>query len=270
MPSPVRIHVLVDAVAIDPRFATEWGLALALDLPSGLWLWDTGQSDAFIRNARVLGLELSLAKGLALSHGHFDHTGGLDALFLDEGFKGPVFAQPEFIRTRYVVRPEETREIGIPGLIPEYVGVRDTRELTKGLAMLTDIPRRSGAFQAVDGFFFDRDKTEPDTVVDDAFLVLNTAKGVVVILGCCHSGLGNSLACLHERLGIAKVHAILGGLHQFSATETVWEETARAVEASGCELLLAGHCTGDKALEFLRGRLECEVKELKAGMVVEF
>jgi 7,8-dihydropterin-6-yl-methyl-4-(beta-D-ribofuranosyl)aminobenzene 5'-phosphate synthase len=270
MPSPVRIHVLVDAAAAAPRFATEWGLSLAIELPDGLWLWDVGQSDAFLKNARLMGLDLGRARGLALSHGHYDHTGGLDALFHDTGFRGLVFAQPEFIRTRYVIRPGETREIGIPGLIPEYVTVRDTRELTKGLAMLTDIRRRAGLFQAVDGFFFDREGTEPDAIPDDAFLVLNTSKGAVVILGCGHSGLSNSLASLEERLGIGRVHAILGGLHLFSAPESAWEETARAIEASGCKQLWAGHCTGEKALEFLTGRLECEVREMKAGMRVEF
>ncbi len=116
------------------------------------------------------------------------------------------------------------------------------------------------------GFSFDPAGIEPDPVPDDAFLVLDSAHGAVVILGCCHSGLANSLASLRERLGLESVYAVLGGLHLFKAGPEALEETAQAVEEFGVRRLIAGHCTGADRLKLLRRRLPGrEVLPLAAG-----
>jgi 7,8-dihydropterin-6-yl-methyl-4-(beta-D-ribofuranosyl)aminobenzene 5'-phosphate synthase len=266
--------VLCDNETADQRCGCEWGLALAVDLGEhGLWLWDTGKTGLFLANARALGLDVSQARGLALSHGHYDHTGGLAALCSGTTFRAPIHAHPACALARFA---EETggrprRSIGPPTLLPEFIPATPLTRLAPGLTLVTDIPRQPGSFQAVEGFSFNPDGTGPDCVPDDAFLVLDSRHGAVVILGCCHSGLANSLACLRQRLGIERVHAVLGGLHLFKAGPEAVEEAARAIEDFGVRLLLAGHCTGADRVARLKARLAGrEVFPLAAGQTWSF
>ncbi|MDO9631982.1 MAG: MBL fold metallo-hydrolase [Humidesulfovibrio sp.] len=268
-----RIVVLCDNESAHPSCGCEWGLALAIDLgpaeaDGGLWLWDTGQTDLFLRNADALGLDVGQARGLALSHGHYDHTGGLAALRTSTAFQGSIHAHPASALARFAEEPggKPRRSIGPPSPLPAFIPADPVCVLAPGLTLLSDIPRAPGLFQAVQGFSLDPAGTEPDPVPDDAFLVLESASGPVVILGCCHSGLANSLACLRQRLGIDRVHAVLGGLHLFKASPEALEETAEALEAFGVRRLVAGHCTGPDRVALLKKRLpDREVLPLAAG-----
>ena len=279
--APRRVTVLCDNESADPHCGCEWGLALAVDLGSaeepreednGLWLWDTGQTDLFLKNATALGLDVGQARGLALSHGHFDHTGGLEAL-VAAGFSGSIHAHPSCACARFAEEPggKPRRSIGPPTPLPAFIPAGPVTRLAPGLTLLTGIPRAPKNFQAVQGFSLDLEGALPDPVPDDAFLVLDSRHGPVVILGCCHSGLANSLTCLRERLGIRRVHAVLGGLHLFKAGLAALEETAQAIEEFAVQRLLAGHCTGPDRLAILKKRLpQCEVRPLAAGQTWEF
>jgi len=273
-----RVVVLCDNSAL-PGLGCEWGLSLAVDLGpetadggGGLWLWDAGQTGLFAENARALGIDVAAARGLGLSHGHYDHTGGLDAL-LSAGFRGTVHAHPACALERFAEEPhgKPRRSIGPPRPLPEFIPAGPVTALAPGLTLLTDIPRAPGAFQAVKGFSFDPGGVRPDHVPDDAFLVLDGASGPAVILGCCHSGLANSLAAARERLGLARVHAVLGGLHLYNAGQAAVEETARALDEFGVELLVAGHCTGPERLPQLAALLpRTDVRPLSSGLVLRF
>lgn len=268
-----RVTVLCDNTAGRPDLGAEWGLSLALDLgpgeDGGLWLWDTGQSDLFLKNAARLGVDAAGARGLALSHGHYDHTGGVAALFA-AGFSGPVHAHPVCARERYAEEPDgrPRRPIGPPNPLPAITPVEGAARLAPGLTMLTDIPRLPGRFQAVRGFSLDREGAEPDATPDDAFLVLETTAGPVAILGCCHSGLANSLSCARERLGVTSFHAVLGGLHLFKADDAALAETAGVLTEFGVTRLVAGHCSGPDRVAALRRLVPgCDVRDLTAGQV---
>lgn len=266
-----RVVVLCDNETSGPACACEWGLSLAIDLgpqlgdAGGLWLWDAGQTELFVKNAAALGVDVSTARGLALSHGHYDHTGGLPALFA-AGFNGAVHAHPSCAAERYAKEKGKPRRIGPPAPLPPFVPAGPVTELAPGLTLVTDIPRAPGRFQAVQGFSLDPEGCEPDPVPDDAFLVLQTRQGPVAILGCCHSGLANSLACARERLGLDCFHAVLGGLHLFNAGEDAVRETAEALASFGVRHLVAGHCTGRARAETLRALLPgILVEHLAAG-----
>lgn len=265
-----RIVVLCDNETTGPACACEWGLSLAIDLGSGpdgggLWLWDTGKTDLFLKNAAALGVDIAAASGLALSHGHYDHTGGVAAL-LAAGFRGPIHAHPSCAAERYAKEKGKPLRIGPPAPLPPFIPAGPVTELAPGLTMLADIPRAPKRFQAVQGFSYDSEGNTPDHIPDDAFLVLKTAQGPVAILGCCHSGLANSLECASQRLGIRSFHAVLGGLHLFQAGAEVLQETADALSRHGVRQLVAGHCTGKDRTEALRSLLpQCAVHHLAAG-----
>ncbi|MBI5520764.1 MAG: MBL fold metallo-hydrolase [Desulfovibrio sp.] len=283
---PRRVVVLCDNETSGPACACEWGLSLAIALGpapgapgrdaaeahgdeagGSLWLWDTGKTGLFLQNAAALGVDVSSARGLALSHGHYDHTGGMGAL-LAAGLTGAIHAHPSCAQDRWAREKGRPLHIGPPAQLPPFIPAGPVTKLAPGLTMLTDIPRAPGRFQAVQGFSRDPEGREPDHVPDDAFLVLETAQGPVAVLGCCHSGLANSLACAAQRLGIRSFFAVLGGLHLFQAGAEALRETADALAHYEVRQLVAGHCTGRDRTEALRNLLpQCSVHHLAAGQI---
>lgn len=263
------VHVLVDNTSAVPGLVAEHGLALALEFDQGdFWLWDTGKSPALLENARTMGLDIGKASGLALSHGHHDHTGGLPAL-AETGFTGPVLAHPHVLRGRYRCSGGAMlREIGWRGGDADIVAVRESQELRPGLVLHTDIPRRPGSFQAVEHFFFDQHCTAPDMVEDDAFLLVLGAQGSAVILGCCHAGLGNSLAALAQRTRIYRVDTVIGGLHLHEAPPWAVEEAVEVLRVWQVKRVYAGHCTGEAVLRRMAASLPGVVHLLGSGLRV--
>ncbi len=269
----VALHVLMDNRAL-PGFASEWGFAAALEARGETWLWDAGASPAFLDNARRLGVRVEAARGLALSHGHYDHGAGLTALCAT-GFDGPVHAHPEALRERWAERrgkapdaigvPEEPRRI----LGARLAAARSTVRLAPWLDICTDVARLPGNPESVRGFFLDPGCTHPDAVPDDAFLLLRTGAGPVAVLGCCHSGLVNTLARLRQE-GIGRLHAVVGGLHLYNAPPGEVDDAAAALAAFGVERILPGHCTGDAATAALARALPGRVEPLAAGMTLRF
>ena len=262
-----RLTMLIDNKAL-PGFQAEWGLSVALELDDGqLWLWDCGATEKFLENAATLGLDIRPVQGLAISHGHWDHTGGLDALAA-AGFHAPIHMHPAGLEKRWRYRADKpSKEIGIPGSLPAIQPVSDVAKLAPGLTMVADIARIPGRFEAVDGFYSDCDCSRPDRVTDDALLLIESEGTTSVLLGCCHSGLRNSLDHLRSRLGVQKVQTLIGGLHLFDAQDELpLRETAAAIEDYGVEQVFTGHCTGEKGLEYLKKILSIPVHETLAGM----
>ncbi|WP_034633166.1 MBL fold metallo-hydrolase [Maridesulfovibrio bastinii] len=266
-----KITVLCDNETTSPDLEKEWGLSMSIQLPDkNFWLWDAGATDLFLRNAEKLNVVPEKAVGLALSHGHWDHTGGMDAL-MDKGFIGPVYAHAEFASKRYSEEDDGScKDASFSCRYPGTIIVRDQVELDEGIYMITSIKRRPGLFEATDGLFVDSEKNTVDTVPDDAFLLLDTPSGPVVILGCCHSGIANTLYHMQEVTGINKVHAILGGLHLYRSTEDQKLETAKVIEEFGTELVSPGHCSGNAGYEYLKEKLSCKVIPMGSGSKYEF
>ena len=266
------LHILVDNRCVDQRLAFEHGWSVWLDLgPDGGWLWDTGQTGRMLDNAALLGLDPATARGVALSHGHYDHTGGLRAL-CDKGFDGPIIGHAAILARRYSRRGESTyRAAGMDELWPDggpsnLRPVRDVCTIAPGLTFVTDIVRRPGAFEATANLFRDTAGRETDTVPDDACLVIDGARGPLVLLGCCHSGLANTLHHLRARLGLTRVTTVVGGLHLATAPTSALRETRDALAAFDVQRVHAGHCTGEAALSWLREHSRSAFEPSGAGL----
>lgn len=264
-----RINILMDNAEAE-GLACEWGSAMALeDDTGGLWLWDTGASPKFLDNARALGLDFNRAQGLALSHGHYDHTGGIAPL-LDAGFSGPILAHPEVNRPRFARHGGKIEPVGIPVPLQRFEPVNGARELTPSLTFVTDIPRLPGLPQSLRGLHLDPAGQIQDPVPDDACLLLRTRRGPVVVLGCCHAGLENTLNRLRERLGVGRLHGLVGGAHLYDADQERLEGALQAMQKCGVERLCLGHCTGEAAAAWLAGRLNCGMEPLRPGLILDF
>lgn len=272
-----RLHVLVDNRVHTPGLATEHGFSMLVELDDGsTWLWDVGATRVFLDNAKRMGLNLGRCSGLALSHGHWDHSGGAAALLAETGFAGPIYGHEQVQVPRYAIKDgKPERFIGLdtealPWPPANFHGVRGSAELAPGLTYVTDVPRREGNFQACRGFFYDEAGQLPDFVPDDAFLTLEHPKGLIVILGCCHSGVANALTHARERSGGKSIHAVIGGMHLYDATPEALEQALSTFESLGAQRLAPGHCTGDEGIALLGERYPDKVEPLGSGLVLEF
>ncbi len=275
----LRISLLCDDTAAAEQYMAEHGVSLLVELPNGhRWLCDTGTSDVFLLNAERLGLNLDNLTGIAISHSHDDHSGGLAFYHRLKG-SPPVYGHPDLWAKQYVVETgKPVRSCGVPTMARKYAAphfqpVREVTRLDEDFYFFTDIPREPGSYTPTQGKFFNEDGTGPCPMTDDATVVVKTPQGLVVLFGCAHAGYVNILKAIQREFPGEKLLAVMGGLHLQGAREEVLEDAAAFTEKMKGEdfTFYGGHCTGNDAIAFFRTRFgEKIVKPMGAGRILEF
>jgi 7,8-dihydropterin-6-yl-methyl-4-(beta-D-ribofuranosyl)aminobenzene 5'-phosphate synthase len=249
----LNIVTLSENTASLGNFLAEWGLSILVETEDLSLLLDTGQSISASYNADLLGVDLSRVSRIVLSHGHYDHTGGLPHLLRKMRKRVAVIAHPDIWADKYSGREgEERRYIGIPHqrheleslgadfkLSTEPVRISDWVMTTGEIPMVTE-------FEAVEPYLLVREGAgfQPDKLLDDQALIITTKAGLVVILGCAHRGIINTLYHAQRLTGVKKVHAVLGGCHLMDASQERIRLTIAALKDMGVEKLGVSHCTG--------------------------
>lgn len=271
--SGVRVTVLVENRAARPELGGEHGFAAMVESPGGTVLFDTGASDLVARNARALGLDLSGVDAVALSHGHYDHTGGLPAVLAAIRPEVRIFAHPAAFERKYAVRPgKPARSIGVPevpagGRLSLAAG---PREIMPGVTLMGQVPRVTAYEDTGGPFFLDPEGTAPDFLVDDTSLLVSTPAGPVLITGCAHAGIVNTLRRASELSGDTRFAAVLGGTHLMSASQHRLERTVSDLGDFDVAILAPVHCTGEVAAGKLRRACGERYRDCPAGTVLAF
>jgi len=277
----ISIRCIVDNTA--QRRSTLWGehgVSFAIETPEGQVLFDTGQSgEVLLHNAAQLDVHLDQFDALAISHAHYDHTGGLER-FLTFAKPGiPLYANSSLFQKRFSKKEGRARSIGLKlsqAQLSQCVDLRmraEPAEILPGVWTTGEITERS-EFEGRSLHHFIPENREwlPDPYQDDLSLVLETRDGLVVVCGCCHAGLLNTLSHIRRKF-TKNFLAIIGGTHLASASnETLVHAIAllREIFAGRVPVLYPNHCTGERAYFALAQAFGDQVGPCPAGTVLSF
>lgn len=272
------ITILVENTAPAPSIIGEYGFAALIEVNNHKILFDTGSKDALFKNAEVLGISLADIESIVLSHGHFDHTGGLLQYLHQYGSK-PVYAHPGiFVQRPVPLGGGNFRDIGC-GFTQEQLEVAGAKlHLHNGFEPIApdiyfsgEIPRSNG-FEDTGASFKMKiyGELQDDPLSDDSALVIDHPDGLVIVSGCAHAGMVNIIRHTLKKTGKQQILAFLGGTHLINASQERMEKTISALQSFNMSRLIVSHCTGFYAASQLHQALGERVIKGEAGMRFEF
>ena len=252
--SKVEVVTLSDNIA-GRGFKAEWGLSLLIEAEGRRILFDTGASDIAVKNAHTAGIKLDGVDTIVLSHAHADHTGGLLAVLNETGMVN-IIAHPDIREAKYACRHgEQSRCIGLPFSLEELESAgarfhlsRDSVEIAPGIITSGEIPMVSEFEKIDESLLVEKSGVmHGDRLADDLALIVKTHAGLVVVLGCAHRGVVNTLLHASKLTGVSCILAVIGGMHLWNACEEQVSATVAALKAMHIEHIVASHFTGSLA-----------------------
>ncbi|WP_122790303.1 MBL fold metallo-hydrolase [Intestinibacillus sp. Marseille-P6563] len=269
----MRLYTLTENTAISPDFGCEHGLSLYLDTENeGPLLFDMGHTELFLQNARTLGLDIGKVTRAFLSHGHYDHGGGL-AAFLRENDHAPVYVHHRAFEPHFSQKPNGIEEIGLDRTLqhhPRLAAAGDVQEVSPNLLLFADVTgtecQSAGCKTLLER---EGEQYVPDSFAHEQSLIVYEKGKCILFTGCAHRGVVNLVQKAAEHAG-RMPDVVVGGMHLYSPNrgqsepDELIEEIGRRLEATGARYL-TGHCTGPHAYTLLHDMLGDQVGALSAG-----
>lgn len=257
----LKLTTLSENTALKPGVVAEWGLSILVETDNDKILFDTGAGIAAVKNADKLGIDLSTVDKIVLSHGHADHTGGLREV-LKKAKEKEIIAHPAIWDRKYTQRPHEEKAayIGIPYAREELeafgAGFTYSCEAVQisDKIMTTGVVDMTTEYEQIEPNLLvaDNKTLKPDPLPDDLALVIKTEKGLVIILGCGHRGIINTIRHARILTGEERVYGVVGGTHLAPASDERLKKTIEALKKIDIKKIGVSHCTGFKASTLLK------------------
>ena len=275
----MKIYTLVDNSSKSSLYESEHGFSVYIETQAGNLVFDTGQSGIFMKNAKKLGINLEKASYLALSHAHYDHCGGVKEFF--KTFKGA-----ELIVSSLFFKKADKYHI-YPNGKEKYIGCNfdkdyfnknsiklkevsdNVNEIFKDVYVVSNFNRKY-SFETLNDELFVKSKEgfKLDDFSEEISIVIDTEKGLVVVVGCSHPGILNILDDISNRFG-KNIYAVIGGTHLKDADTDRIEKTSERFNELGIKLIGVSHCTGELAADILSKKCENFFVN-NGGNIIEF
>jgi 7,8-dihydropterin-6-yl-methyl-4-(beta-D-ribofuranosyl)aminobenzene 5'-phosphate synthase len=274
----VSVTILVENTTPVPNLIGEYGFSCLVTVDGRSLLFDTGSDRALFHNSKALGIKLEEIEDVMISHGHFDHTGALLPL-LEQYGKKKIYAHPRLLLPRlFPLNNGKLKEIGSPFSHKEltqagadFIFIDHFAQIWPGVYISGEIPRNNDFEDTGGDFRVENDgEVEGDKLQDDMALIIEHPEGLIIISGCAHAGMINTIAHAIRMTGRNKILAYIGGTHLFNASPRRIEQTVTALQAYAIEKLIVAHCTGFYAAARLYNELGSMVVKGEAGMRFKF
>ncbi len=246
------INVIVENTTPASPLIGEYGFSAQLLIDNHNILFDTGSDSALFLNSAAMGIDLSLVDEIVISHGHYDHTGAVLS-FLKRFGGRQIYAHSGIFPRRLISRAggqiidigckfgyQEAIDTGA-----EFVFTDTFTEIHPGVYLTGQIPRLTDYEDVGGDFVFEKDgQLHKDLLPDDMAMLVDHPEGLIIISGCSHSGMVNTLEYCRQKTGRSKVLAYIGGTHLMNASQARLEKTIEAINMYQVQKLIVGHCTG--------------------------
>ena len=250
----IRITTLIENTA-SVGFMAEWGLSILIESDGRRILLDTGPGISTVYNASLLGIDFTAVDKIVLSHGHYDHTGGLKDILLRITDGVDIISHPSIWEPKYSVRENKAKYIGIPFYREELESLGARFKMSKEPVYITDNILTSGEVPFVTGYeetdrdlyIKEKDGFINDNFSDDLSLAIKTEKGLAIFLGCAHRGMINIISRFQKITGDKRIYSVVGGTHLISASPERLAKTIADLKKIGIQKLGVSHCTGFEA-----------------------
>lgn len=252
-----RVTTLGENTSGKPHIIGEWGFCALIETEHKTVLLDSGAGHGVVHNAEIMGIDFKKVDNIVLSHAHFDHTAGIRQVLKKIGKEIEVIAPLDLWAGKYSVRGgTKKRYIGVPFTRSELESLGARFTMTQAPFKITENMMTTGEVEIVTDFeevgedyllVKDGDEYKRDTCPDDRALIVKTNKGLVVVLGCAHRCLINTLYHAQKVTGEKEIHMVLGGCHLIDASDELIKKTIEALKGFDVKRLGVSHCTGLRA-----------------------
>ena len=238
----------------------EFGLSFLIKDENKTFIFDTGKTGEFIKNADKLNINLKDVKDMVLSHSHFDHTGGVKTFTEKCNSDYTLHVNKTFFEEKHriteVIHEFLGNNFDEKYLLNHRVKIHylenDEYKISKNITLYTNF-KSINNFETPTRYYFRKiyDNYILDNMEDEIAAVMETKKGLLIICGCSHIGIANIVENIRLRTG-KKIYGIAGGLHLTKASDERMNAVLNYFKETGIEFFAVSHCTGDKFIEKLK------------------
>lgn len=272
----MNLTVIIENSVRKRGLLAEHGLSFLIETEQQKILFDTGQGMVLENNMAKLGFPLNELDAIVLSHGHYDHTAGL-AIALQSARRPRLYAHPDAFEPKFSQNPDgSARDVGMSiqdkqaaHKKADLIWVEGKTEIDNGVYLTGPIPRITEYEDTGGAFFRDPACKTPDELLDDQAAFIETEKGTVVILGCAHSGVINTLRYIQKLTSGRPIHTMIGGMHLLHANPFRMKQTLAELHRFNIQCMIPCHCTGFAATVQLWAEFPEKCEPCSVGTVLK-